>query len=120
MALLQSPEQGLSFNLEAIADELRAEPAYTREGQAARTLIRTPDLRVILVALRAGKTISEHQASVTASVHALSGHVRLQLPERMEDVPAGSLLVLGSGLPHDVYAVTDSTFLLTLGWQQSK
>jgi len=116
----QPPDHGLTFNLGSIAEELRAEAAYAREGQSARTLIRTPDLRVVLVALRAGKRISEHHASVTASVHALTGHVRLQLPDRTADVPAGHLLVLGSGLPHDVYAETDSTFMLTLGWQEGQ
>lgn len=116
----ESPEHGLTFNLGAIAEELRGEPSYVREGQTARTLIRTTDLRVVLVALRAGKRISEHHASVTASVHTLTGQVRLQLPDRTADVPAGHLLVLGSGLPHDVYAETDSTFVLTLGWQQNQ
>jgi len=120
MTKLKSPEHGLTFDLEAVAEELRAEAVYARDGQTARTLIRTPDLRVVLVALRAGKRISEHHASVTASVQTLSGHVRLQLPDRTADVPAGHLLVLGSGLPHDVYAETDSTFVLTLGWQQNQ
>ena len=62
------------------------------------------------------KTISEHHANVTASVQTLSGRIRLQLPDRTAGVAAGQLLVLGSGLPHDVHAELDSTFLLTLGW----
>ncbi|MBK8013919.1 MAG: cupin domain-containing protein [Deltaproteobacteria bacterium] len=99
---------------------MRAEESYLREGQTARTLIRSSDLRIVVVALKAGKSISEHHASVTASVQTLSGHIRLQLPERSVDVPEGQLLVMGAGLPHDVYADTDSTFLLTLGWPASK
>lgn len=109
-------DQGVTFDLETVAHELRAEEPYRREGQTARTLIRTPDLRIVVVALKAGKTISEHHANVTASVQTLSGHIRLQLPDRGVDVPKGQLLVLGAGLSHDVYAEADSTFLLTLGW----
>lgn len=109
-------DQGVSFDLMTIAEELRAEKSYLQDGQAARTLIRSPDLRIVLIALRAGKTISEHDASVTVSVQTLGGHIRLQLPDRGVDVPAGQLLVLGAGLSHDVYAETDSTFVLTLGW----
>jgi quercetin dioxygenase-like cupin family protein len=105
-----------TFDLTAIAEELRTEASYLRNGQTARTLIRTPDLRIVVVALAAGKSISEHHADVTASVQTLSGHIRLQLPDRSIVVPAGQLLVLGAGLPHDVHAETDSTFLLTLGW----
>jgi quercetin dioxygenase-like cupin family protein len=113
-------DQGVSFDLETVARELRAEEPYQREGHTARTLIRTPDLRVVVIALRAGKTMSEHHANVTASVQTLSGHIRLQLPDRGVDVPEGQLLVLGAGLSHDVYAEADSTFLLTLGWPPSK
>lgn len=110
------PDQGATFDLTTIAQELRAEDAYVREGQSARTLIRSADLRIVLIALKAGKTISEHHANVTVSVQTLAGHIRLQLPDRGVDVPVGQLLVLGAGLSHDVYAETDSTFLLTLGW----
>lgn len=115
-----APDRGVTFDLAAVARELRAEEPYLREGQTARTLIRTPDLRIVVVALKTGKTISEHHASVTASVQTLSGHIRLQLPGRTVDVPEGQLLVMGAGLAHDVHAETDSTFLLTLGWPASK
>ncbi|MBW3565729.1 MAG: cupin domain-containing protein [Acidobacteria bacterium] len=103
-----------------MAQALRAEEPYVREGQTARTLIQSPDLRLVIVALEAGKTISEHHTHVTASVQTLSGHIRVQLPERVVDVPAGQLLVLGAGLSHDVYAETDRTFVLTLGWPPNR
>jgi quercetin dioxygenase-like cupin family protein len=110
------PDHGVTFDFETIARELRAEAPYVGEGQAARTLIRSSDLRIVVVALAAGKTISEHHANVTASIQTLSGHIRLQLPDRSVAVEKGQLLVLGAGLAHDVYAEADSLFLLTLGW----
>jgi len=112
-------DHGVTFEFTTIARELRAEPAYLRDGQAGRTLIRSSDLRIVIVALKAGKTISEHHTNVSASVQTLAGHIRLQLPDRGEDVPVGTLLVLGAALSHDVYAETDSVFLLTLGWSAS-
>lgn len=115
-----SPDHGVTFDLAPLAEELLAEARRGREGQAARTLIRSADLRIVLVALVAGATISEHHAAVTASVHTLTGKVRLQLPERSVEVAAGQLLVLGAGLAHDVHAETDSAFLLTLGWPASR
>lgn len=111
-----TPTDGAWFDLEALAADLRQEQAYARVGHAARTLVRTSDLRVVLVVLKAGKTIAEHHASVTASVQTLTGRVTLQLPKRSADVAAGQLLVLGPELAHDVQAREDSTFLLTLGW----
>lgn len=113
------PDHGVSFDIESVVRELRAEEPYRREGQTARTLIRAPDLRIVVVALMEGKTMSEHHANVTASVQTLSGHIRLNLPDRGVDVPKGHLVVLAAGLSHDVHAVIDSTFLLTLGWPAS-
>ncbi len=117
MSSLTSPEHGTVFNFESLGHELRAEDAYERSGQTARTLVHTSDLRIVLIALRAGKSISEHDASVTASVHALNGYLRLQLPDQKVELKAGQLLALGAGLKHDVSAVEDSLFVLTLGWQ---
>ena len=109
--------QGVDFDLAAIDAELRRADAYQRDGHTARTLIRERDLRVVLIVMKAGARIAEHQANDTASIHALSGHVRLTLPDRVADLPAGRLLVLERGLRHDVEAVAESAFLLTLGWQ---
>ena len=115
-----SPSQGVLFDFDTICRELRAEEQYAREGQASRTLIRSSDLRIVVVALAAGETISEHHAKVTVSVQTLSGRIRLQLPERSVDVPAGQILVMEAGLAHDVHAESDSAFLLTLGWPADK
>lgn len=116
MSVLPSPERGLTFDLVEVARGLRKEDAYDREGQAAKTLVRTDDLRIVLVALAEGKSISEHHARVTASVHTLRGRVRLNLPDGTVEVPEGQLLVMGAGLAHDVHAEEESAFLLTLGW----
>lgn len=97
--------------------EMREEPAYARDGHTARTLVREPDLRIVLIVMKAGSRIDEHEAEDTASIHVLSGHIRLLLPERTVHVPAGQLLVLARGLRHAVEAASDSAFLLTLGWK---
>jgi quercetin dioxygenase-like cupin family protein len=113
-----SPQHGVAFDLDSLEKELRREYSYLREGHAARTLARTDDLRVVLVVLASGKRMSEHQTDVTTSIHTVSGHVRLRLPDRDVDVRAGNLLMLGRDLKHDVEAVSDSALLLTLGWHE--
>lgn len=106
-----------SFDMADIAQEMRSEDIYVRDGHSARTLVREADLRVVLIVMREGAVIKEHQAAETASVHALAGHVRLRLPDRAVELPSGRLLVLEQGLRHDVEALEESTFLLTLGWR---
>lgn len=127
MANMTTPEaphdtsgRQLAFDLVSLAQELRAEPSYTREGQTARTLVRSSDLRVVLVVMRAGKTMSEHHAKVTASVQTLEGRLHLGVAAERIELPVGQLLVLPPGLAHDVTAEVDSAFLLTLGWQAAQ
>jgi quercetin dioxygenase-like cupin family protein len=109
---------GTTFDLAPIAAELRGEGVYERDGHTARTLVREMDLRVVLVVMRSGGIIKEHLAHETASIHMLSGHVRVRLRDRLVDLPSGGrLLVLEAGLPHTVEAVDESAFLLTLGWR---
>ncbi|HZP37107.1 MAG TPA: cupin domain-containing protein [Methylomirabilota bacterium] len=110
------PDGGVTFDLRALDRELRGEEAYLRDGHTARTLVRERDLRIVLVAMRAGARISEHRANATTSVHSLSGHIRLRVADREVDLRPGRVLVLDTGRPHDVEALEESAFLLTLGW----
>lgn len=111
-------DHGAIFDIEELDREVRAESSFERNGYAARTLVRTEDLRVVLIAMRAGSHIKEHEASETASIHVVKGHVRVGLSDRAADLRQGQLLVLESGLRHDVEGAADSAFILTLGWSK--
>ncbi len=111
------PQDGVIIDLSAAEQELRGQETYAREGHTARTLLRAPDLRVVLVTMKAGSRIGEHRARESVSLHAISGHVRLHVQERCVDLPAGQLLLLAQGVEHDVEAVADSALILTLGWR---
>jgi quercetin dioxygenase-like cupin family protein len=112
----ESSQPGAVFAVAAVEADMRQEDAYRRDGHTARTVVREEDLRVVLIVMKAGARLAEHQASDTAVIHALSGHVRLRLTGTITDLPSGRLLVLERGLRHDVEAMVDSAFLLTLGW----
>ena len=105
---------GAVFDLVIADREMRSEPAYKNDGHTARTLVREAAIRVVLIAMRTGAKIAQHRSQQSASIHAVTGHVRLALPDRVVDLPAGSLLVLAPGVAHDVEAVGDSALLLTL------
>jgi len=119
-----SPEFGTVFDLATIDQEMRSEEAYLREGHTARALVREPDLRVVLIAMKAGSRVAPHVANETVSIQTLAGCLRLQLPrlarqheDRFVELPMGRLLVLAGGNEHDVEAIGDSAFLLSFGWR---
>ncbi len=103
----------LEFDLQAQIELLRHEDAY-RRGRNSKTLAKYPDFRIILSVVKAGAHIQQHSASGRLSVQVVSGHIRMHVGEKLLDLPAGRLLILDRAIPHDVQAIEDSAFLVTL------
>ncbi len=106
----------MSFNLEKEIEQLHEEEAWLRTGRNSKTLVKQPDFRIVLIALQKGGHLEEHSADARISIHTLSGHVKLQLPEQTVDLPDGHLLVLDRALEHDLEALEESAILLTISW----
>lgn len=107
----------LDFDLAEETRRQRQEKPWLRgTGRSSTTLVKHPDLRVVLISMKAHTRMHEHAAAGRISVQTLSGYIRLQLPNRAVDLPAGHLLALDQCVPHDVEAIEESVFLLTLSW----
>lgn len=104
------------FDLHAEASALRAEPAFVEQGHTAKTLIKHPDLRVVLLVLGREGRFKEHRTDHGITVQAISGRIRLNLPDESFDLEPGQLLALEPSVPHDVEALVDSVALLSIGW----
>ena len=108
----------LTFNLAGEADALKQEPTWQQHGHNAKTLIKHPDVRVVLIALRKGARMQEHKTDQCVTIHALSGSLRLHLQSKEIDLQMGSIIALDHTVVHDVEALEESVFLLTLGWSK--
>lgn len=106
----------LQFDLAAETEQLRQEDAWKTTLRNAKTLVKYPDLRVVLIALKSGTRMKGHQADGSISIQGLTGKLRLHLPHQTAELDAGQLLTLERALPHDVEALQDSSFLLTISW----
>jgi quercetin dioxygenase-like cupin family protein len=108
-------ERLMEFDLPAEVHRLHAETTWST-GQNARTLIKYDDFRVVLTALQAKVRIPEHKTEGRISVHVLSGHIQLRASGRTFSLRPGGLLAIDHGVPHEVEALEESTFLLTIAW----
>ena len=97
-------------------ERLWQEPLW-QGGRNSKTLVKHADLRIVLTGLRANHCLHEHQAAGSISVQTLRGHIRLHVPGRTFDLPAGRMVSLDQALRHDVEALEDSAYLLTIAWQ---
>lgn len=104
----------LSFDLAAETKALMDSPLWQLGGHTASTLVKHQDFRLVLIVLKAGRRLRQHQTDQRISVQTLTGRVQLNLPDQTADLPAGHVLVLDKTIAHDVVALEDSAFLLSL------
>jgi quercetin dioxygenase-like cupin family protein len=107
----------LQFDLEDEIKQLRREESWQRgTGRSSKTLVKHPDLRIVLIVMKANTRMKDHKATARISVQTLTGHIQLHLPDRTVELPAGHLVALDQCIPHDVEAKKESAFLLSLSW----
>jgi len=107
----------LKFDLGREIKELRKEESWHQEaGRSSKTLVKYHDLRIVLVLMKAKTRMHEHKTTARISVQTISGHIRLHLPEHPVDLPTGNLVALDQCLEHDVEALEESAFLLSISW----
>ncbi len=105
----------LEFDLTRELEQLHREPGWS-SGQNARTLVKYDDFRVVLTVLKAGARLPRHQTEGRISIHIVAGRIQVRAQGRTFNLPTGTLLTLDQGLPHDVEALEESAFLLTIAW----
>lgn len=106
----------LRFDLNSEIDRLQTDEHWLKDGRISKTLAKYSDFRIVLVLMRAETLMQEHKANARISIHTLRGRLLIQLPDTPVELSAGHLLVLEKSLPHDVKAIEDSAFLLSISW----
>lgn len=101
-------------------NKLKDAPSWQREsGRSSETLVKYDQFRIVLVRMKRGSYMSHHRAEGPISIQVLQGRIVVHLPEeRKEDLTPGELLTLARCLEHDVEALEESAFLLTIAWPE--
>lgn len=104
----------MSFDLVHEQEQLRQEESYRAGDRNAKTLVKEAGLRVVLTVMRSGARLQEHKTSGPISLQTLAGYIRLRTAEETVELPVGHIVTLLGDVAHDVEAVEESTFLLTI------
>lgn len=114
-------KQVIRHNIGDELEKLKGAPSWQREsGRSSETLVKYEEFRIVLVRMKPGSYMSHHKAEGPISIQGIRGKIRVHLPEdRMEDLKPGDLLTLDRCLEHDVEALEESAFLLTIAWPES-
>lgn len=102
-----------SLQLSAEIEQLTATKPWPK-GYISKVLLKSPDLRLVLFVMQAGSQMPEHHSEGRIAVHCLHGAIRLQLPSEAHDLREDDVLALDRKVKHNVQALEDSVFLLTI------
>jgi|SRR6185437_3878648 len=107
----------LRFNLQDELRQLRQEDSWQHEtGRSSKTLAKYPDFRLVLVLMKASTQMKEHHADGRLSIQMIKGILLLCIADQKVELSAGEMMVLDYGIPHDVEALKESAFLITISW----
>lgn len=95
----------------------RYDPSGTKSGRRSETLVKTDDLRVVLVTMEENTLLRNHAAPGTVTIQCLLGQFAVQVDDDDIVLESGSILTLAPGVEHAVRAHATGAFLLTIGWQ---
>lgn len=109
---LKAPLLKLSIDKET--DVLKKETAWTDGDRNAVTLQKNPKLRVVLISLRKRATLKEHKVEGPITLLVISGKISFIVGNDKINAGANDLIVLEKTIPHDVKALEDSVFILTV------
>jgi quercetin dioxygenase-like cupin family protein len=104
----------LRFDLPAELEQLAAEPTWDVSDRNAITLVKEGDLRLTLTRLKSGARMDEHRTAGYSCVQVLEGRLRIAVGGDPHELGVGEIIVLGQAVPHEVTALEDAAFLLTI------
>ena len=108
-----TPSPDLDFDIMNEIEMLHRAEAW-RTGISWKKLVQYPDFRISLTAMKANTRIETHQNPGRISVQTVDGHIQMHAADKTFDLPKGRVLVLDRAVLHDVEALVDSAFLLTV------
>ena len=85
---------------------------YDDERFRPKVLMNEPGYNMVLLSMRAGQLIPEHASKGIVTVHAIRGHVSLFAGSFPDELYAGEVICIESGVPHRIEAIEDSALLI--------
>ena len=85
---------------------------YDDERFNPKVLMNEPGYRMVLLSMRAGQRVPEHESKGMVTVHAILGHVTIFAGPFPDELYAGEIICIESGKRHSLEAHEDSALLV--------
>ncbi len=107
-------QESKTFRLSLEAEMKRAAETPLAGGRATLPMVSYPNLKQMMIYMPPSSRWNEHSTTGRVSVLVLRGKIRVSALDRQYDLAPGELLAMDSNVKHDVEALEESWYLLTV------
>jgi quercetin dioxygenase-like cupin family protein len=105
----------LIFDLPVLMKKIKQEDSWQNGQRNAITLLKSDNMRLVLIALRAGEEIDFRQSDNLISLQLLEGNSEFRAVNKTVELKQGNLITLHENMEHSLIAISETIFLLTIG-----
>ena len=111
-------QEMLTFDIDALISQIKSEEAWTKSDRNSLTIFKNDFLCMVIIGLQPDAAMKKHSATAALTVQVLQGSLIFETENQKSELTMGKMIVLPAGIPHQVYALKESFFLLTLALQK--
>lgn len=94
--------------------QIKNEPAWENSDRNAMAIYKTDAMHIVLIALHKDAVLKEHSTNGVISVQVLDGEINFTTEGKTHNLTKGKMITLHRNITHEVSAVEESVFLLTV------
>ncbi|MCC7459859.1 MAG: cupin domain-containing protein [Proteobacteria bacterium] len=113
---MNSQQSKYDLNTEIV--DIKKNVTQNSSDRHTKVLAKEKDYRLVLINLKEGAVLQEHSAPGRIFVQVLEGHIHMKFNGEAVDLRKGNLVTLEANVKHEVQAVEESVFLLTVHIQE--
>ena len=102
------------MDLNQFIDQIKKEENWLSGDKNSITVYKSETLRIVLIGLHKDAELRKHTAIGTISVQVLEGKIEFSTEEETIQLAKGEMIALHKKIPHQVLALEESLFLLTV------
>lgn len=102
------------MDLKEFAKTIKNEKAWKEKDRNAMTIYKSEGMRMVLIALHKNAVLEKHTANGTINIQVLDGEITVSTDDQTINLKEGQAVALHKMIPHEVTAIKETVFLLTL------
>ena len=104
----------VTMDLNHLMEQVRNEPSWKYSDRNSITIYKSENMRVVLIGLHQNAELKTHTANGIINVQVLEGHIKFTTEQQVTELEKGQMLALKKQLPHSIFALKETFFLLTI------